>query len=73
MTYRNPIDWRLRKQRYRLTGFICQRCGAPVFTSRSHDCQLMIVLPPASPIEQSLTANDQFASIYKVGMGLNSG
>ncbi|OQY87935.1 MAG: hypothetical protein B6D39_12035 [Anaerolineae bacterium UTCFX2] len=32
--FRNPVHWRLRKQRYRLAGRVCSSCGKPVFPPR---------------------------------------
>lgn len=48
MSYRNPTHWRVRKERYRLLGVLCQCCDLPVFPPRlvCQVCQCIGASPP---------------------------
>jgi uncharacterized OB-fold protein len=50
MSYRNPIHWRLRKERYQLLGVRCQRCDLPVFPPRAV-CQVCQTISASPQLE----------------------
>jgi hypothetical protein len=49
MTYLNPSHWRLRVQRYRLTGYLCKHCGAMTF--KPHQEPYRVCFKDSAPIE----------------------
>mgnify|MGYP001037786157 CR=1 FL=1 len=52
-----PRNWRLKQQRYRLVGEICQRCGARIFPPRD-------VCPECQTVEQKDVAFSGRGEVY---------